>query len=371
MGLTSSSEFLEYFEEWHGDHGGGDPFYFKFKSKTQGEHTSAKKNWNPTDDWSRSNWWDDIPPYNNYLNPWMLSMGGCFQVMMLHGGKNTQLNGKGVQGSHILWARTTEGHYVPISNTGTQASLANKVATLYAQLYYVNTDVVGMNLPVVININYMTNYSEIWNMEIESSLNLIDIENNVKLISKSKTLSLLQLQAKCNGLPIDIRNIQKDKQSKIKFDNQVVSHEFYMQNIVLYDQYNNNKSTTIPAIALLSTSDTWERCLPKTQNNIYVRNLSSKDSVDFTKLNQTSAKNLYSGGSLELKAVDDQQRLIYKEGSKMYSPGAIYGCFQFVDGGIQLLQSKLLGKKVNMSFQTDSKGDPWSTVHNNSGYNLI
>ena len=34
MGLVSSSEFLEYFEEWHEDHGSGDPFYFKFKSKT-------------------------------------------------------------------------------------------------------------------------------------------------------------------------------------------------------------------------------------------------------------------------------------------------------------------------------------------------
>lgn len=370
MGLVSSSEFLEYFEEWHEDHGGGDPFYFKFKSKTQGEHTSKKKNWNPSDDWSRSNWWDDIPPYNNYLNPWMLSMGGCFQVMMLHGGKGTQLNGGNVQGKHILWARTTEGHYVPISNTGTQASLANKVATLYAQLYYVNTDTVSMNLPIVTNINYMTNYSEVWNMEIESFLSLVDIENNVKLMSNQKNLSLLQLQGQCNGLPIDIRNIQKSKQARIKFDNQVVSHTFYMQNIVLYDKYDNNKSTTIPAIALLSTSDTWERCLPKTQNNIYVRNTSNKDSVDFTKLNQTSAKNLFSGGSLELKPVDDQQRLIYKEGSKIYSPGAIYGCFQLVDGGIQLLQSKLLGKKVNMSFQTNAKGDPWSTVYNNSGYNL-
>lgn len=372
IGLNSSSEFTEPFTEWHGDHGGGDPFYFGFSSPGGLNHESKKSNWNPGDDWSRQNWWDDIPPYNNYLNPQMLAAQGSFQVMYYKGGKGTDFHGKNIQGTNGLWARTSEGHYVPINCFGTVQVLASLVANLYAQLYYVDTDTINKELPIVTNINYLSGYSETWNIGVNSSLSISNILDSITLISETGNISLTTLQSRCNGLPIDITNITRGKVSKLEFDPKVISHVFYIQNIDLYNQYDDQKSTNIPAIALLSTQESWEKCSPKTQNNIYVQNKNNSDTVDFVKLNQTSAKNITYGGTLSQKEVDGQNRLILTPGTQSpYSSMPIYGCFQISGGVISLLQNKVLGKKYPMRFQTDSKGDPWSTVHNNSGYGLL
>ena len=370
IGLNSISEFTEPFKEWHGDHGGGEPFYFGFSSSGF-SHESKKSNWNPSDEWSRQNWWDDIPPYNNYLNPQMLATQGCFQVMYYQGGKGTTFRDKNIQGTYGLWARTSEGHFVPINCFGTVANLAKTVANLFAQLYYVDTDILDKNLPVVININYLSGYSETWNINVETSLTVGDISQSVVLQSSSGTMTLSTLANNCKDLPIDLTNITRNTITELKFDPKTISHQFYIQNIDLYNQYDDQKSTTIPAIALLSTSDSWEKCSPKTQNNLYVQNKSVTTGVDFVKLNQTTAKNITFGGSLSPITGDEDNRLKLNPGSTTISgTQPLYQCFQYTNGTITLIQNKLLGKKYAMKFQTDSKGDPWSTVQNNSGYGL-
>lgn len=371
LGLKSSTEFIETFTEEHGDGGGNKPFYFKFTSTGGLNHKSNKKNWDPSDDWSRQNWWDNIPPYNNYLNPRMLAAQGSFQAMKYVGGKATQFNGANIQGQWGLWARTSEGHYVPINNKGTQSQLATLVASLYAQIYQVNTDTINKELPVVTNVNYLTNYSESWHVGIESSLKIGNILDNVVLVSENNTISLSDLQEKCKDLPIDITNISRENLDTLEFESKTLQHTFYIQNVELYNQYDDAKATEIPAIALLSSKETWEKCSPKTKNSLYVYNKNNKDSIEFVKLNQSAAQYLYRTGTFATKSIDNEDRVIFTgTGDIVGKLNPIYGCFQLNRGVIQLLQYKLLASKVQMRFQTSSKGDPWSTVHNNSGYGL-
>lgn len=370
IGLESATAFTEPFTEWHGDHGGGNPFYFGFSSSGF-SFESKKKNWNPTDKWTRQNWWDDIPPYIDYLNPQMLAAQGSFQVMYYKGGKGTTFRDRNIQGQYGLWARTSEGHYVPINCFyNTVDKLAGLVANLYAQLYYVDTDTLDKDLPVVTNINYLTGYTETWNVNVNVSLSISNILNNVNLLHSGGEMSLTTLQNNCKNLPIDLSNITANKVASLGPYAKTISHSFYLQNIDLYNQYDDNKATSIPAVALLSTEDSWERCSPKTQNNIYVQNKSASD-VDFVKLNQITAKNITYGGSFSTSTVDGQTRLKLIPGTSSSYSNPIYSCFQLAGGVITLLQNKLLGKKYAMKFQTDSEGDPWSTVQNNSGYGLI
>lgn len=373
IGLNSNTAFTEPFTEKHGDHGGGDPFYFTFQSPGGLDHTSVKSNWNPSDDWSRQNWWDDIPPYNNYLNPQMLAAQGSFQVMRYVGGKGTTFRDKNIQGSYGLWVKTSEGHYMPINCFSTsESTLAGLIANLYAQLYYVDTDTLDKELPVVININYLSGYTETWNIGVNVSLSVSNILNSINLLSDTGKMPLSTLQNNCKDLPIDLTNITKHNVQSIQFDPKTISHSFYIQNIDLYNQYDDQKATSIPAVALLSTEDSWERCSPKTQNNLYVQNKNTTIGVDFVKLNQATAKNITYGGSFSTKEIDGQNRIKLSQGTQCpYSSMPIYGCFQYTGGTITLLQNKLLGKKYAMKFQTDAKGDPWSTVHNNSGYGLL
>lgn len=375
IGLESSTAFTEKFTEEHGDDGGGKPFFFHFYSNTF-DHRSSKGNWNPSDDWTRSNWWDDIPPYNVGLNPAMMAASGSFQMMYYKGGKGTKFGETNIQGNRGLWVRTTEGHYVPINAFGSESQLATKVAKLYAQLYYVNTDTIDKELPVVINVNYLTGYSEIWNIEVVSLLSIDNIENNVLLVSKSEdsdsinTYSLATLQANCQDLPIDLSNISMEDIPELDLGKKTISHVFYIQNIELYNQYDDAKSTSIPAIALLSTSETWEKCAAKTANKVYVQKVNS-NTVDFTKLDRKTASNIRTSGTLVTKLVDEENRVILSSPSETVgSFNMFYDCFSVSGGTLQFVQNKLLTSKMDMKFQTDSKGDPWSTVHNNSAYGL-
>jgi hypothetical protein len=169
------------FTESHRDLGGGDPFGFTFGDGVQ-SYTSNKHDWDPGDAWSRTNWWD-IPPYTNYLNAWMMGQNGSFQCLRWDGGVSTKFNDKNVQGKHSLWAKSSEGHYIPINCFESQANLAKLVTLLYMSLYYVNTDTTTKDLAVVNNINYMTSYSETWNVAVQSGLSISNIQNSVVLVS--------------------------------------------------------------------------------------------------------------------------------------------------------------------------------------------
>lgn len=374
LGLESSTTFTEKFTEEHWDDGGGDPFVFHFYSNTF-DHQSSKKNWNPSDQWSRSNWWDDIPPYNNGLKPAMLAAAGSFQMMYYKGGKGTKFGETNIQGNRGLWVRTSEGHYVPINCFGSESQLATKIAKLYAQLYYVNTDTVNKDLPVVININYLSNYSETWNIEVHSALTINNIIDNIHLSTNPEEESALlcplaKLQENCDQLPIDITNISIKSIAELDLGDKSITHTFYVQNVDLYNLYDDAKSTSLPAIALLSTSDSWEKCQPKTSGKVYVKK-DNGDTVDFVKLDSKTASNIKTSGSLVSRPIDGEERVIFTSPSgSVGSLNKFYDCFSLKDGTIEFIENKILTSKRDISFQTDSKGSPWSTVHNNSAYGL-
>lgn len=379
LGMTKTPAFAVTYNEYHHDLGGGKPFSFEFWT-TEGTFKCVSKGgnagtnevkWDPGDDWTRQNWWDDIPPYNQGLNPSMLGENGSFQIMHLSSNSaGVQYGGVNIKGSNILWARTTEGHYVPIKCTGTSSYLAGLVSQLYAQLYYVDTDAITKQLPVVINIVYLSNYTETWNVKVGTKLTITDILDNVQLISSTAPMSLRTLLENCNDIDVNTSNITRSALSDLDLGDKLISHSFYIQNIDLYNQYDDQKSVTIPAIALLSTEDSWQRCSPKTQNILYVRDKSVTDGVDFVKLRSDTAQNLTYGGSI---TSDSQGRLKLNPGTTIPSNAnrKIYDCFQFNNGVITLLQTQLLASKSSMRFQSNASGNPWSTVYNNSGYSLV
>lgn len=382
LGLSSSSKFTSLFGEQHRDGGGGDPFEFRFwdinDTSGSNDHWSNKKEWNPGDDWDTSNWWN-ITPYNNYLNPWMLSSGGSFQCMRWDGGVNTKFDWKNVQGKYSLWAKSSEGHYIPINCfRSSESDLAKLVALLYMSLYYVNTDTTSKNLAVVNNINYMTSYSETWNIVVASYLNINNVQDSVVLVSQNGSkISLQELQNTCNAIQkdgeqvIDIHNITRTALPKLEFSDFTISHVFLIQNIDLYNLYENAKSTTLQAIALLSTEDSWIECSPKTQNKLYVYNTSTKD---FVRLDQYSPRYIYTGGNITEAESDlgtDIKRLKITGGTTVSTSNPIFKAFTISDGDVQLTERDLLVVKKTMEFQTDSKNDNTSTVSNNSGYGLL
>ena len=185
---------------------------------------------------------------------------------------------------------------------------------------------------------FRSGYSEIWNIEVVSLLSIDNIENNVLLVSKSEdsdsinTYSLATLQANCQDLPIDLSNISMEDIPELDLGKKTISHVFYIQNIELYNQYDDAKSTSIPAIALLSTSETWEKCAAKTANKVYVQKVNS-NTVDFTKLDRKTASNIRTSGTLVTKLVDEENRVILSSPSgTVGSFNMFYDCFS-VSGG--------------------------------------
>ena len=387
MGLDNF-EFTSLFEEQHRDGGSGDPFIFTFRDvrDTSGtrDHTQNKDEWNPGDHWSRNNWWD-IPPYNSYLNAWMLEEGTPFQCLRWVGGVKTEYNGINIQGmKYNLWAKSSEGHYIPINCFAIENSLVNLLRALYMSLFYVNTDPTPRIMAVVSNINYMTSYSETWQITVSSELNISNIQDDIVLISRNEDgvpqdrISLSELQNTCNSIQkngkpvIDIHNIARNPISKLEFKDYTVSHTFLIQNINLYNTYEDAKSTTLQAIALLPTEDDWIKCSPKTQNKVYVYNTSIND---FVMLSSSTSRYLYKG--VTVRSIDSDfgsevKRIqVISYDPYPVSTNAIFNMFVANGRDISLTENKLLEIKRTIMFESDSKGKNQSRVYNNSGYGLL
>lgn len=376
VGLDSSSAFSTLFTESHKDLGGGDPFSFTFGDGVQ-SHSSSKAEWDPGDTWSRTNWWD-IPPYTNYLNAWMIGQNGSFQCLRWDGGVSTRFNDKNVQGRCGLWAKSSEGHYIPINCFESQANLAKLVTLLYMSLYYVDTDTVPKNIAVVNNINYMTSYSETWNLVIQSELSIANIQDSVVLVaSDGNRISLQELHDTCESITkdgksvINTKNITRSALSTLQLPDWSISHTFLIQNIDLYNTYEEEKATTLQAISMLLTEDSWKKCSPKTQNKLYVYNTDTKD---FVRLDQYSSRYIYKSGSISEMESDlgtDAKRLKLTNGTMTSVSNPIFNSFTISEGNIELTENKLLQLKNSMKFETNAKGDSVSTVNNNSGYGLL
>lgn len=387
MGLESSSKFADLFIESHRDLGGGDPFGFKFSNRSGNQnYESSKDDWNPGDTFDAKNWWD-IPPYVNYLNSWMIAADGSIQCMRWDGGKNTfwGSNRTSIQGQYGLWIRTDEDRYIPIYTfRNSEAELAKLVAMLYVSLYYVDTTTQYKNLAVVTNVNYMTQYSETWNLLINTQLKVNNIHDSVVLITsedKEKYVSLQELQDICKGIlkdgeeVININNISRTPIETLEIPDYSIAHTFLIRNIDLYQMYDDARSNVLPAIATVITEKDWVQCDPKTPGMLYVYNATSKE---FVKVSKDVSKWLYEDGTLTEIPSDlgDEVKRLYLENGVYHTVRVGATCPPLAafsingDNILEVDESKILESKVQMILETDTKGHTYSYVRNNSGYSL-
>lgn len=373
--LYETIGFPVWFEETHYDGGSGDPFMFHF-SQIGGANAgwsiaNVKKNpgsnqieWNPGDSFE-VNYWKDIPPYSQGLNGKMLELPGSFQSMYYKRSdkecwyRDTQHD---LRGRHQLWVKTTGNHYLPIkfatSYGESQSIIANPVAELYAQLYYGSNGSTTMTLPIVSNINYVTNYSETWNIDINIKIDTPEINKNIIITDKNGNSASIdsimsKLSEKIKSEEIDITNLQYLCKS-ISFD-QTISHTFYIQNTDLYDQYNSQKSNAIPAIAYLSTSSTPgkpQKCEEISKERLHFQKY-NEPTPDFVEVNSLSAKeHLRFGGSVSPSSDDLDSVLRLTQGNLPVVYASLYDAIDFSNNELKFNETKLLQSTVAMEFIT-------------------
>lgn len=367
-GFDSSYNFKNNYVIKHGDDGNGQPFYFEFTNNGQEIVRTRKKTWNPHDEWSRPSLWEgDMKPYTEYLNPDMISSPGCFQVVAYElgkNGKNTKICSKsGDVGQSILtsqynhqynnlWVKTSEGHCVPINYfNDLKAQIAQFVMQLYSQMYYVDNNVSNREAPIVVNINQMNNYSETWNVDLEATLE-VNILDNIIIAFEGNEVYLSDLCTLSDYLNIPKQNVYMNNINNLEFK-KTISHTFNIKENKLYETFEQEKSTEIPAIALLSTEKSWVRCNPKNQHTLYVQNRNLTNVIEFIELNADTAKNITYNGRY---TNSENNQLLLISGDKHLSYTNIFDCIEYNDKDIVFTENKLLKNPNMLCFETRDGG---------------
>lgn len=292
----SGSPILKYlYGEGHRDIGGGDPFKFSFayvdaeqglnysgvysntdpsdsdNPKPIRSHSSSKNNWDPGDTFHNDNYWDDTPPYTNYLNNWMLNAGGPFQFV-LYNRYNQNVDGtlmniydktlkKDLSKNIVLYVRTSNNHYVPIDCSDFWESkkdqfyqrISLNLASILMQIYYVDTtpSFVTKYIPNEINsIDYNETIS--FKLEVKVPLKSEILTNCINVNVPSGTYHLTEVQSWINGsiseLDINSNNIYiSDSINRDLSNNATFNHIIKIDTTNLYDYFNQAKTLSINA----------------------------------------------------------------------------------------------------------------------------
>ena len=293
LGINELGDDLQqYFKECHWDPDGGQPVHFYFsrnssyKCDLESEKQSFSTNkdyWNQGDSYSALIYWDGkTKPYDEYLNTWMLNYSGPFQL--IRHTKSTDKSKANEQlrvirygqksvdiiESFILWVKTSGDHYFPInskistlnvSDDDLKKNLENMVHAFklfLMQIYYVDTEPSNIQKYIVDNVNYLDAYTETWRSEIEVTITAQDMDEHI--IINNSNLTLKNLQEK--NIHANICNIAYTEH---KYDSNIpdyetqesisISHAFKVNSNILYEIYNDNKVTLIPALYKLSTKE--------------------------------------------------------------------------------------------------------------------
>lgn len=292
----SGSPILKYlYGEGHRDIGGGEPFKFSFayvdaeqglnysgvysntdpsdsdNPKPIRSHSSSKSNWDPGDTFYNDNYWDDTPPYTNYLNNWMLNAGGPFQLV-LYNRYNQNVDGtlmfvfdktlkKSLSKNIVLYVRTSNNHYIPIDCSDFWSSKTDQfyrrislnLASILMQIYYVDTTPSFITKYTPNEINNI-NYDETISFELGVKVPLKSelLTNCININTSSETYHLTVLQNWLNGsmreLDINTNNIyiSNSIDSELTSSN-TFNHIVKIDTTNLYDYFNNAKTLSINA----------------------------------------------------------------------------------------------------------------------------
>lgn len=377
LGLSlsgSTPQMINYFKEGHRDLGGGKPFAFKFgRYKWNGtaeepSQESNKDSWNPSDGFTRNFYWDDTPPYTNWLNPWMLQVGGPFQLLQYGGedtGGTTKAGSTNITNNFGVWCKTDNGHFVPVQGfTTSNDTLAKYIALLLLQVYYVETDVTPLLMCIVKNINRLKTFIETWNVEIKSILKIQERSKSVGLIDSSDNVkSLEELQAACSSLDEDQkRNITYNGQYTLELGTEVFSHSFRVNTDDLYLAYENAKSTNITAIRdIVTLEEPVTTMASLNANRLYVYD---QRTGEFIVLSSKVSDRIKTDGTIETK---EGGRLFLKDPTGGYSSNQICDAIKRVDAEIVLEEDRLLRSKIDFKYETQEG----ATYRGNSKYKFI
>lgn len=392
LGFFGDNNKLNLFIESHYDAGRGEPFSFVFLNRdNESERIDswADLKWDTGDKFKYNNWYE-VVPYASYLNPWMISKGGTFQIMHWMGDDkkvdSIRFGELMIEGYVSIWGKTTEGRFIPINyflpangNEG-EDNINSIVKSLYASVYYVDINGMDLDIAVVDNINYMHLYNETWNIKISVLLEVANMDDSIILQNK---LTLSDLKDKCNtiknsdGTSLNLHNISYSDSipSTIQLNDIDVSHTFQINNSELYDQYSNDKSVYIGAAAVLSTQEGIKKCNPKNDNGkLYVYD---QNTNDFIGINRNCFSKTYRSGTFDESdsEIDSSKKRVLLKDPTVTSnkPIELYDAIEYRNGEMVLSEGKLLVSIVTMHFKTTAKEnekDHTSKINFNSAYGL-
>lgn len=384
LGLTMSGtstitpQMINYFKEGHCDLGGNKPFSFKFGrykwNDTQEEtpQNSTKSSWNPSDSFTRNYYWDDTPPYTDWLNPWMLQIGGPFQILQYGAnfGNDDWSNASVKAGSisikskYGVWCKTDNGRFVPVQGfSSDKSTLAEYIALLLMQIYYVETDVTPLLMCIVKNINRLKTFVETWNVEISSTLQVKEKSQSVSLLDSSdKATSLETLQKACSTLSDEQkRNITYNGAHTLNLGSETFSHSFRVNTDDLYLAYENAKSTNITAIRnIITMEDPVTTTASLNANKLYVYEARTKE---FIALSSKVSDCIKTKGTIKVSG----KRYLLESPSGGVKSNEVCDAIKRVDQEIVLDEDRLLRSKIDFKYETQEG----ATYRGNSKYKFI
>lgn len=377
LGFDQYGQLKYYFLEGHKDLGGGKPFCFKFgyrnlnSASDIANYQSSKGYWNPSDEFSRNTYWDGTRPYTEYLNPWMKAAQGPFQILQygIYMGKATKFKGTNgdteLNGKYGLWVKTNNGHFMPINafwnSTESRATISRQLRAILMQIYYVETDVTSTSKYIVDNINVPNAYTETWNISIATDVIVNSMDKAIALKCSDGRKTLYDLQQILKDVPgVTLTAIRYGEQKTLSVESEVFQHTFRITMNDLYSIYENNKSTSIPAIYEIATKSGSETGTAVNANNLYVYNNGNKM---FVKLSKQNSSLIYSDGD-----VAGSTRLVLKTSGTSRSSLDICNMILMKDGEICFDEDRLLANSVNFRYST---GDEGATYKGNSRYGFV
>lgn len=377
LGFDPYGQLKYYFLEGHKDLGGGKPFCFKFGYRNLNSTSditsdqSSKGYWNPSDEFSRNTYWDDTKPYTEWLNPWMKAAQGPFQVLQygIYMGKSTKF--KGVNGDtelnnkYGLWVKTNNGHFMPINafwnSTESRTTISRQLRAILMQIYYVETDVTSTSKYIVDNINVPNAYTETWNISIATDVAVNSMNKAIALKYSDGRKTLYDLQQILKDVSgVTLTAIGYGERETLSVESEVFQHTFRITMNDLYSIYENNKSTSIPAIYEVSTKSGSEMGTAVNANNLYVYNNGNKT---FVKLSKQNSSLIYSDGE-----VTGSTRLVLKTSGTSRGSLDICNMILMKDGELCFDEDRLLANSVNFRYST---GDEGATYKGNSRYGFV
>lgn len=376
LGFDNSGVLRSKFLQGHKDLGGGKPFCFKFGQRDWNGSTdvkveqSSKKYWNPSDSFTRDTYWDNTPPYTDWLNPWMKAAQGPFQILQygaymgdvkFEGRTTTWLKNK-----WGLWVRTNNGHFMPINAFWSETDrkkIPIILTNVLMQIYYVETDVTPIPKFIVDNINVLETYNETWNISVGSQLKVSNMNKAIKLKYSNTKMSLEELQNKVKSAKIgdkaavNLANISYSQAADISANSGLFQHTFRITMNDMYAIYEANKATSIPALYDISTKEASETGAAINANNLYVykEGTGSQPGV-MAKLSKQNSYYIKVGGTCTTKnnklVLDNSKPASGFTSVTGKSSLDICNMFIFKDGELCLDEDRLLANPVSFFYDT-------------------